>query len=706
VDVFDFSELAADFGCTDTDLIHNDLDIEIFPSTQEIAGANTMTVAARVDGVTTFGVRIASTFAITAVTVNGAPAPWAWTVPGVEITVTLDRAYDAGETFAVGVAYDGPAVGLGFGSIVWASAGGRPWVYTLSETDFAYSWWPNKNDNTDKSTADLRFTIPDDVFLVSNGVRMSDTPRPGGRRTLHYRTSYPTATYLYQFSLGDYNLFSGSHPHAGGVMPLEFAILDVSDSQNARNAWLRTEDMLPVFDGLFGLYPFIDEKYGIYQFGFGGGMEHQTMTGQGTLSESVTAHELAHQWWGDMVTCATWNHIWLNEGFATYGEVLWLEYESGASDPAARIAAISDRTPSSVDGTVYVDDATDFNRIFSYTFSYLKGGWVVHMLRGVLGDQDFFATLADYRAAFEYGAATTEDLRAVAEARSGLDLGAFFDQWIYQRGAPRYRTSFAHVVAAGRDYADVRIEQTQSGSYPAFDMPVDLRFTTGAGPRDAVARNTARDQRFLVPLPAAPTSMTLDPDLWILKLGVSATGFVPGPPRIVAASPAPDAVLGAAPPEITLVFHRDVQIAPGDVGLVGDAAGAVPVSLAYDAPTMTATITPDVPLPAGVYTLTVDDAVNAAGAALDGEILGGALPSGDGLAGGDALLAFTVAPTVCAGDVNGDGVTNVFDFTELSANFGAGPGATLGQGDLTGDGYVDVFDFSLLAADFGCDLAP
>ncbi len=692
-------------GAGDTDVIHYDLDIEIIPSAEEIAGQNVITVESLVDGLTEFGVRLSDGFGVTDVRVNGVPASWAW-ASGVELTVTLDRAYDAGERFDVLVGYAGQAVGLGFGSIVWSSDPlGNPFVYTLSETEFAYTWWPNKDDARDKATADLRFTFPEDLHLVSNGLLVSDTGVGGGRRQRHYRTAYETATYLFAFGLGDYNTFSGAHAHAGGVMPLEFAILATSDSPGARDAWLRTEQMLPVFDGLFGLYPFIDEKYGIYEFGFGGGMEHQTMSGQGTASESVTAHELAHQWWGDLVTCATWHDIWLNEGFATYSETLWLEHKGGKSSASARKLAMAVRTPSDVSESVYVYDTSDLYRIFDYDHSYLKGGWVLHMLRGVVGDQAFFDTLAAYRAAHAFGAATTSDFRAVAESVSGMDLGTFFDQWVFQPGALSYQRSFGNVHVDGQDFVEIYLRQVQSASYPTYDMPVGVRLTTGAGTVDATIRSDAREEHLLVKVPAPATSLELDPDLWVLKTGNAQGTYVPGPPKIVAASPAPGETRTDAPPaQLSATFHHDVTIGPGDVSLVGDAWGEIPVSLAYDQPTRTATLTPLQTMPPDTYRLRVSDAVRSAPnlIPLDGEIAGDALPSGDGVPGGEAEVVFAYAPpVVCAGDLDRDNDTDVFDFGIFAVWFGSS-GATRETGDFDGSGTVDVFDFADLADDFGC----
>ena len=693
---------------TDTDVLHYDLDIEIDPSDETIAGDNTITVSSLVDGLTAFEVRLSSSFpdANTSALVNGVPAPWTRLSP-TTLRVTLDRAYDTGETFDVTIAYDGPAVGGGFGSIVWANDNwGRPWVYTLSETDFAHTWWPVKEDNTDKSTADLRFTVPSAMTLASNGALLANTDNGDGTRTFHYNTQYQTATYLYCFGLAHYATNTGFYTHPGGVMPVSYYVINSYNVGLVVDYWDVCEQMLPVFAQLFGEYPFVDEKYGMYLFGFSGGMEHQTMTGQGVLNESVTAHELGHQWFGDEVTCATWNHIWLNEGLATYSEALWEEFRNGSSDPAARKAAMAARKPSNHNGSVYVTDTTDINRIFSGNFSYFKGAWVTHMLRGVLGDDDFFQLLLDYRAAFAGGAATTEDLQALAETLHGSSLDYFFQQWIYGIGAPSYRSAVAAHEVGGQHYAEVYVSQTQQAPWPSvFPMPVDASIATAGGDVDVSLWNDARTEHHLVPVPAPPTGVSLDPDEWILNTGNLGTTFVPGPPKIVAAAPAPGEADHPAAGPLTVGFHKQVTIGPGDVSLVGDTTGPVSVDVQYDAPTFTATITPLAPLPGDDYTLTIADTVVAgdSGLALDGELSPGApLPSGDAEPGGDALIAFTVAaPPACVADLTGDGSTLLDDFGIFSSNFGqnVAPGTS---GDFTGDGSVLLEDFSIFAADFGC----
>jgi hypothetical protein len=231
----------------------------------------------------------------------------------------------------------------------------------------------------------------------------------------------------------------------------------------------------------------------------------------GSFAEFVVAHELGHQWWGDMITCRDFHHIWLNEGFATYSEALWAESQGGPAAYHADLAQNKFFGP----GSVYVPDDTDEGRIFSSDLSYNKGSWVLHMLRRVLGDATFFAALAHYRAAHAYGATVTEDFQASCEAVSGRDLTQYFQQWVYGERYPIYRSQWTSAPVSGGFEVTLTLEQRQS--WQLFTMPVDVRIQTIAGPRDFVVPDSLASQTFALWVDAAPTAVEIDPDQWILR---------------------------------------------------------------------------------------------------------------------------------------------------------------------------------------------
>jgi aminopeptidase N len=700
VDQAELAHAASPRGVGATDVLHYDLEIEIFPGSENIAGSCEITLESTGDGLTALPLRLREQFSISSVTVNGVPVGWA-RVDTIFFDVTLDRAYNTGELLVVRVEYSGLALSRGFGSINFVThGGGQDLIFTLSETEFAYTWWPNKDDNTDKATADLRFTVPSGLSVASNGALQSVTTPAAGKSEYHWKTGYETATYLICFSAANYNTFTETFTHAQGSTPVQFMVFPEDDTSGFRNQAAAMVPKLEVFSELFGLYPFADEKYGVYQFGFGGGMEHQTMSGQSTLANSLDAHELAHQWWGDTVTAATWNHIWLQEGFATYGEALWEERRPGSTGLPALHSAMNDRRPSSVGDSVYVIDGTLFNlnRIFSSDFSYRKGAWALHMLRRVIGDDAFFQTLLSYRQGFEFASATTEDFQSVAEATSGMGLDWFFSEWIYDIGAPAYRYAWTTHIVNGRHFVEVYVRQVQTGGYPDFKMPIDIHATVGGSGTLNRIWNDADGEHLLFETAQPATALQFDPDAWILATSVSSIAFVQGPPKIIGAVPSPgDTVSPNEAPSVSVVFHKPVTAGASDVLLVGDAVGAVAFSASYDAPTQTLTITPDSALAPDDYTLTIADSVSGGGIALDGETpgAGGAdLPSGDGLPGGDASIRFTVTDVA---DINGDGAVDTADLGILISAFGSSDPSA----DLNGDGVVDTADLGILIAAFG-----
>jgi len=679
-------------GLGETDVLSNDLDIEIDPANVTIAGSNTMRVRVLTQGLAEFTFMLRSNFTITSATINGSTSVTVAAPPANSYArrVTLNRAYNAGEEFTLRIAYNGPAVSRGFGSITFGTqpSSTNPIISTLSEAYYAGTWWPVKDgdvflpgDNDDKATLRMSITAPDSLRSVSNGLLESVSDLPNARRRYTWVHNYPISTYLAAFSSSVYNTWTRTYTYplpggGNGSMPVEFNVYPGSDTPANRAAWELCLPMLDAFRPAFGEYPFVNEKYGIYQFPFGGGMEHQTNTGQGTFNESVTAHELGHQWWGDDVTCKTWHDIWLNEGFATYSEAIWYERKPGSSGTPALHAAMAARRPSAVSGTVYVYATNDMNRIFSSTYSYRKAAWVLHQLRKVVGDATFFQILAAHRAAFAGRGATTDDFIATANSVSlaygGPDLTRFFNQWVYAGGAPEYAYAWENAPIGGLNYLRLRVRQVQDASWGVdsrFDMPMDVRLDSGASTQTLAIQNTARDQYFLLTVGTPVTALQLDEFNWILNTAKTAEPYVPGPPKIAAASIAPGNEIRADlfAGEVWLQFSDPVAIAPAHVTLAGP-GGSIPVTLAYNATSWRATVATGLLAP-GAYTLSVSAGVTAqaGGSALDGEIAG-PLPSGNGVAGGNAALAFVITPA-CLADFNASGGTP--DDADVAAFFQA-----------------------------------
>ena len=531
----------------DTDVRHYELDLEVSDldspnNTCTITGRNRMTIRSNVPDLTEFTFRLRSQYDVTEALVNDTIPVTVTTSSKTTRVVTLDRTYGVGEEFTLTIEYTGDSVSAGFGSIQVVTESGSPVVATLSEAYFAYTWWPVKDgdyrapgDNSDKATLDFTITVPNDFVVPSNGVLLAVDVLPGERKRYHWKTGYPIAPYLVSFAAAKYTKWTADYVHARGTMPVEFYIYPSNDTPAHRREWEKVIDMLEVFAPLFGEYPFVDEKYGLYNFPFSGGMEHQTITGQNGFGETLTAHELSHQWWGNMITCKTWSDIWLNEGFATYGECLWAEFKTGTSDRAAYFSAIQGRRPcgGGAGGSVYIypDEIASqgLDRIFSYTYSYRKGAWVLHQLRHLVGDDTFFDILADYRAAYAFSSAATDDFAAVAARTSGADLSWFFDQWVYQAGAPAYEYGWDTANVAGQDYLHVRINQVQKASYPdVFMMPVDLAVTVGGGSETITAWNNERTQRFVFPVGGPVAALQFDPDQWILRSSAKEVGYTLG----------------------------------------------------------------------------------------------------------------------------------------------------------------------------------
>ncbi len=242
-----------------------------------------------------------------------------------------------------------------------------------------------------------------------------------------------------------------------------------------------------------------------------------SMIGSGTFgfSEAVVVHELSHQWWGDMITCNDWHHIWLNEGFASYGEAQYYLKKSGWASYHSYMIGMTytDSTRS-----IYIQDTTNVNTIFG-SIVYDKGAWVLHMLRRIVGETGFANVMSSwYNSAHQYKSATTEDFRDVAEAATGVDLDNFFQDWIYGKSRPNYNYCYWQEAApGGGQNVYLIVKQIQTTLPQVFRMPVDFFVDYPSGPDDTLKFNIeARKKLVKFHIPQSATNITLDPDAWIL----------------------------------------------------------------------------------------------------------------------------------------------------------------------------------------------
>lgn len=348
-----------------------------------------------------------------------------------------------GETDSLSIQYSGTPLSSGFGSFhVTASPGGAQYVWTLSEPYGASDWWPVRSELGDKlDSLDAIILTSSDNQASGNGKLLSITNSADGHY-YHWQERHPIAMYLVGIAVGPYITLSDTIPLRTANTPLINFIYPekLTDWQNAAGY---QKNMLQYFDSLIIPYPFSDEKYGHVQFGWGGGMEHQTMSSVSDPGEMLLAHELAHQWFGDHVTCGSWSDIWLNEGFATYFTGVYIErfypssFQQWKTDHQENIFQVND-------GSVFVEDTSSISRIFDGRLSYAKGAMVLHMLRKKMGDVAFFQGLRNYLTSAEHAAgfARTADLKHFCESASGIDLNDYFNAWIYQEGYANVRVEF------------------------------------------------------------------------------------------------------------------------------------------------------------------------------------------------------------------------------------------------------------------------
>jgi aminopeptidase N len=433
------------------------------------------------------------------------------------LTASFGQYLPANQHDSLTVYYHGVPPSSGFGSFAAETHGPNniPVLWTLSQPYGAKDWWPAKQDLNDKiDSLDIFVVAPSTYKAASNGVLVSEIIT-GPSKTTYWKHRYPIAAYLVAIAVSDYTVFTDQVALSNGTLNVVNYVYNETLSQ-AQLALNEMNDHLVFFDSLFIPYPFMNEKYGHAQFNWGGGMEHQTISFVGGFTYELLAHELAHMWFGDHVTCGSWQDLWLNEGFATYSTGLC--YERFSPNLYWKIWKSNQVNfiTSSPDGSVFVTDTTSISRLFDARLTYSKAAMLLHMIRWKIGDNDFFEALRNYQnnPLLSHNYARNIDLKNEFEWQSQQNLDELFNDWYWGEGYPSYTLNYDQ---DNNNLVTFTLAQTQSHpSVSFFEMPVPVLFKNAIQDSLIVFDHSISGQQFYAQLNFKVDSVIIDPDNWIV----------------------------------------------------------------------------------------------------------------------------------------------------------------------------------------------
>lgn len=513
-DAYDVHYVHFDIGATNT--------------TTAITGIVTTRASVVSTQLNTYAFELNSGFTIDSVKLDGQLA--APVASGTVVKANFAQPVLQNHSFTAQVFYHGsPVTATPFSSVGLMNEQSPTWgthvTFTMCEPYEARDWWPCKQSLTDKiDSADIWITVPSALKAGSNGILQQVTSIGPSQSRYEWKLSSPIDYYLLSIAVApyvDYTYYI--HFNATDSMPVQNYVYNNPQTLPFFQSQIDSVgDMILYFSDLFGRYPFWREKYGHCMAPLGGGMEHQTMTTLGFFNTTLTAHELTHQWFGDNVSCETWSDIWLNEGFATYGEYLYVAHFRGATQAFDYMKDIHNNVMSQPAGSVYVNDTTDEDRIFSERLTYKKGGSVVHTLRFILNDDNkFFQMLQDYQQQFAGYTANTSGLEYFAEQQYGATLDTFFQQWVYGEGYPRYSATWNQL----QDTVYIKLHQTTTApsSVTVFSLPLEFKLISSAGDTTVRVYNDQATQTYFFKWNKTVDGVLIDPNDWIVNadLGTS-----------------------------------------------------------------------------------------------------------------------------------------------------------------------------------------
>lgn len=505
------------------DVKYHRLELEVNPSVAQISG-HVITYFEAKSPLDQITFDLSANMIVSQVLQRGNPLEFAQNNTD-EVVIKLPQQQNTGVLDSLTITYSGNPVSSGFGSFEVNTHNGNPILWTLSEPYGAKGWWPCKQDLIDKiDSIDVYLTTPinnpngDTYVAVSNGLEQSQV-NIGSSKTTHFRHNYPIPAYLVAIAVTNYSVYSDTVLNNGNP----FQIINYVYPESLATIQTQTPvtlDIMDLYTRLFGEYPYADEKYGHAQFGWGGGMEHTTVSFMGSFGRNLIAHELGHQWFGNKVTCGSWKDIWLNEGFATYMSGLVIENLDGNAQfknwKKQTIASVT----SYPDGSVYLTDADtlNVNRVFNQRLSYNKAAMVLHMLRKKLGDSEFFKGLQNYlnNPAHAYGYAKSENFITLMEASSNQNLSEFFKDWLFGQGYPSYTLEWHQ---PNPTQITINLTQTQSHTSVSFfeaNVPVRLIGTSGET-LDLLLEHNTNQESFTKKVSFPVTEVLINPDFDIIS---------------------------------------------------------------------------------------------------------------------------------------------------------------------------------------------
>ena len=436
------------------------------------------------------------------------------------IGIELNNNISTNEFFEVQIFYQGKSGEEGMQHAIdqnW----GFPVTYTLSETWHAKEWFPCKEVLSDKADSVYVFiTTNSNCKAAGNGMLNRTVYLPNGKIRYEWKSNLKTAYYLIFVIVADYQEYNiYAHPAAAqNPVLIQNYLYDHPFCLEYYKPEIDiTATMLELLSEKYGLYPFHAEKYGHAMWPWGGAMEHQTMTTTGTFDFGYTSHELGHSWFGDYVTCASWQDIWINEGFASYSEYITIENIAQTHYAVDHLNYAEERARRATEGSIYIafEDVTDESVIFNYNITYRKGLLLVHMIRYLIDNDDlFFTVLRNFLNQYANSVARGIDFKAVLEETTGIDFTNFFNQWFFGEGYPVYHLAWNQ---SGNNVTLNITQETTSESTPFFDIPIEVRFYGNGqnSTRKFTMNSNTESYNFALNFPI--DSIQIDPDNWILN---------------------------------------------------------------------------------------------------------------------------------------------------------------------------------------------